>query len=54
MSRRAAAVEGQIGMTLGLLSERPGSQVDLIAEAGLEEIGPSTLRVEEDREPALF
>lgn len=54
MSRRPASpVVGQVTMTLGLLSERPGSQLDLLAEAGLEEIGPSTVRLEEP-EPALF
>jgi hypothetical protein len=38
-------------MTFGLLSERPGSQLDLIAEVGLEEIGPSTI---ETPEPSLW
>lgn len=41
--RTVAPSDGQTVMVLGMLSERPGSQLDLIAEAGLEQIGPATL-----------
>jgi hypothetical protein len=40
-------------MTLGMLAERPGSQLDLIAEVGTEQIGPSTL-VEAPAPTTLF
>lgn len=42
--RPARPAQGeQLVMTLGMLAERPGSQLDLIAEAGVEVIGPSTI-----------
>lgn len=41
--RPVEPADGQIVMTLGLLAERPGSQLDLIAEVGVEVIGPSTI-----------
>lgn len=41
--RPVEPADGQITMTLGLLAERPGSQLDLIAEVGVEVIGPSTI-----------
>ena len=53
-TRRPTPVEGQVVMTLGLLAERPGSQLDLIAEAGTETIGPSTTTTEADRLGRLF
>jgi hypothetical protein len=38
---------GQQALTFGMLAERPGSQLDLIAEAGLEDVGPSTITAPE-------
>lgn len=47
-------VDGAIPMTFGMLAERPGSQLDLVAEAGVEQIGPSTIEPGEPAEPTLF
>jgi hypothetical protein len=44
-STRTRPAAGQLAMTLGALAERDGSQLDLIAEAGVETIGPSTFVV---------